>query len=196
MTGKFNYFKLFKHLNLFKYVISYGQCHDFYLGKGGILGLVNSVSATPFPKMGKIYAQLNALGHGPSIVSIPGETLKIIHRKAASGSRDHQQFEMCLFRLASLHVIEFMQEEILDILQKCHEKEQALILNKKSIVFSNNSQISNNNNSDKTSSSNCSDKKALPKLNAIINPLNQDNIHLNSQNNDESNQDKFVIQVS
>lgn len=65
--------------------------------------------------MGQAYAELNALGHGPSILTIPGAMIHQIHLMASRGNQEYQQLELNMFRLGSVHVVEYMVDELMDM---------------------------------------------------------------------------------
>lgn len=65
------------------------------------------------PNMRHAFAELNALGHGPSILTIPRTTVQRIHMMASNGDEEHQRVELDMFRLAALHVVEYMQDDVM-----------------------------------------------------------------------------------
>lgn len=89
--------------------------HDFYLGRGGVLGLLPALTGTHMPNMRHAFAELNALGHGPSILSIPSTTVQHIHKMASDGDEEYQRVELDMFRLAALHVLEYMQDDVMEL---------------------------------------------------------------------------------
>ncbi|GMH41796.1 hypothetical protein BSKO_09706 [Bryopsis sp. KO-2023] len=91
-----------------------GNVHDFYLGKGGVLGLLSSLTGNRFPGLGHAFAELNALGQGPSMLTIPHSMVQHIHAMAVQGNSEYQQLELDMFRLSALYVVEYMQDEIME----------------------------------------------------------------------------------
>ena len=56
-----------------------------------------------------------AVGHGPSVLTIPRSTLMNIHSNATKGLLQYQQLELDLFRMAALYILEYMKEEFLSV---------------------------------------------------------------------------------
>ncbi|GMH41236.1 hypothetical protein BSKO_09146 [Bryopsis sp. KO-2023] len=93
---------------------SRGRQHEFFLGKGGVLGLLPALVGQSHAGMGPAYAELNSLGRGPVILTLPASLLHKIRHSAAGGDPEYQQLELDMFRLAAVYFVEGMQHEIVE----------------------------------------------------------------------------------
>ncbi|CAD7700965.1 unnamed protein product [Ostreobium quekettii] len=96
------------------FVNSQGTEREFYLGHGGVLGLLTALIGGRYEGMGPIFAEKNALGRGPIILTLPPTILKYIRRKAAGGDMIYQHLQLNMFRSAALHLLEVLQEDIVE----------------------------------------------------------------------------------
>lgn len=86
---------------------------EFFLGKGGVVGLLQALVGSS-DSMGPAYAELNAFGRGPTIVTLPASVLNQIRQQATDGRAEFQQLELDMFRLAAVYLVEGMQQEVMD----------------------------------------------------------------------------------
>lgn len=93
---------------------SRGRQHEFFLGKGGVLGLLPALVGQSHAGMGPAYAELNSLGRGPVILTLPASLMQKIRHSAAGGDPVYQQLELDMFRLAAVYFVEGMQHEIIE----------------------------------------------------------------------------------
>lgn len=63
--------------------------------------------------MGPAYAELNALGRGPVIVTLPALLMHDIANRAAQGETEYQQLQLDMFRLAAIYLMEGMHKNII-----------------------------------------------------------------------------------
>lgn len=93
---------------------SEGDKQEFFLGKGGVVGLLPALVGSSDSTMGPAYAELNALGRGPTIVTLPASVMAQIREHATKGRAEFQQLELDMFRLAAVYLVEGMQQEVMD----------------------------------------------------------------------------------
>eukprot|EP00210_Caulerpa_lentillifera_P005532 g5291.t1 len=93
-----------------------GRVQEYYLGRGGVYGLLCALSGEYPPWMERAYAELNAVGQGPSILTVPHSVLQRIHAEAIKGNLQYQQLELDLFRVAALYTVRFLQTQFLHLI--------------------------------------------------------------------------------
>ncbi|KAK9828685.1 hypothetical protein WJX72_001519 [[Myrmecia] bisecta] len=94
------------------YINSDGETEDYYLGTGGVIGLLPALVGEALPGSGGATAVGNALMQGPVVFHIPQSLIRRIRRKAAAGDPRLQQLELDLFRMAALAVLDRLQSEV------------------------------------------------------------------------------------
>ncbi|PSC69954.1 Sodium hydrogen exchanger 7 [Micractinium conductrix] len=90
-----------------------GVTHDYYLGSGGVVGLMGALRGRPMAGSGPAVAEANALHKGPVVFHIPQAVIRRIRQHAAAGDQASAQLEVDLFRVCGLYVLERIKGEVL-----------------------------------------------------------------------------------
>ncbi|KAL4858875.1 Protein ACTIVITY OF BC1 COMPLEX KINASE 3 [Chlorella vulgaris] len=89
-----------------------GVHHEFFLGSGGVLGLLSALTGQPMSGSGPAVAEANAMHKGPLIFHLPQSVVHSIEQRAAAGGHTFAQLQLDLFRVAGLYVLERLKGEV------------------------------------------------------------------------------------
>jgi len=89
-----------------------GELQEYYLGSGGVIGLLQALVGAPLPGTGLAIAQGDALHRGPVLFLIPAAVVRSIAAEAAAGDVALHQLEIDMYRVAGLYVVERLQTQV------------------------------------------------------------------------------------
>ncbi|GAB4814387.1 hypothetical protein N2152v2_001433 [Parachlorella kessleri] len=99
-----------------------GVTQDYFLGSGGVLGLLSSLVGEPLPGSGPAIAEANSLHKGPVVFHIPQLLIRQMRREAQAGDHDLLQLELDLFRVASLYILERLKGQVIAQVAAVHQQ--------------------------------------------------------------------------
>lgn len=84
----------------------HGRLQEYFLGSGGLVGLLPALTGEVLPGAGPAVAQRSSMHRGPVCFTIPQAVVRALRRRAAAGDRALQQLELDMFRVAALYVVD------------------------------------------------------------------------------------------
>jgi hypothetical protein len=99
-----------------------GRRQDYFLGSGGVMGLLSALTGRAPPGSGPAVAQRSALHRGPVVFALPARVLREARRGAAAGDHALRQLELDMFRVAALYVVERTKGDVGAELAEAHRR--------------------------------------------------------------------------
>ncbi|EIE21844.1 hypothetical protein COCSUDRAFT_56295 [Coccomyxa subellipsoidea C-169] len=95
------------------YVTASGHTQEYFMGRGGVFGLLSSLAGESLPGSGPCVAVGNALMQGPVLFHFPQSLVTAVQQRAAAGDSHLRQLELDLYRVAALYLVERLKSEVM-----------------------------------------------------------------------------------
>lgn len=89
-----------------------GTTSEYFLGRGGMFGLLPALTGEALPGARPVFAEGNLLRRGPVVFRIPPEVIRSVRKDADAGDPACEQLMLDLYRVAALYVAERMRNEV------------------------------------------------------------------------------------
>ncbi|KAK9861042.1 hypothetical protein WJX84_008386, partial [Apatococcus fuscideae] len=98
------------------YTPNVGSEQQYFLGSGGVVGLLKALTGSHMPGKSLVIAEGNSLGRGPVIFHLSPSGIAMIRKHAAAGEAVWEQMELDMFRMAALYVVERLKPQLFSYL--------------------------------------------------------------------------------